>query len=82
VRLVDHWPQEERQIASIAEFTVLPAFRRRGIGTAAVRAVLDDQRARGTYEVEASILPGNEPAHAFWASLGFGVRSIITARRP
>ncbi len=82
VRLVDDWPQEERQIASIAEFYVLPEHRRRGVGTAAIHAVLADHRERGTYEVEASILPGNEAARAFWAALGFEVRSIITARRP
>lgn len=82
VRLFDDWPREERQIASIAEFYVFPAFRRRGVGTSAARAILEDHRARGTYEVEASILPGNEAARAFWAALGFEVRSIITARRP
>lgn len=82
VRTMPDWPREERRIAEIAEFYVLPAFRRRGVGTAAIRAVIERHRERGVYEVEASILPGNEPAHAFWAKLGFEVRTIVTARRP
>jgi ribosomal protein S18 acetylase RimI-like enzyme len=81
VRTSPDWPREERRIAEIAEFYVLPAFRRRGVGTAAVRAVIERHHARGAYEVEASILPGNEPAQAFWSRLGFAVRAIVTARR-
>jgi ribosomal protein S18 acetylase RimI-like enzyme len=82
VRTFPDWPDETRDVASIAEFTVFPTFRRRGIGAAAVEALLARHRQRGTYEVEASILPGNDPARAFWARLGFDVRSIVTARRP
>ncbi|MCK9487499.1 MAG: GNAT family N-acetyltransferase [Dehalococcoidia bacterium] len=82
VRVLPDWPDESREVASIAEFYVAPPFRRRGVGREAIVALLADHRARGTFEVEAGILALNEPARAFWASLGFEVRNIVTARRP
>lgn len=81
-RTLPDWPDESREVCSIAEFYVVPSVRRRGVGRAAVVALLVEHRRRGTFEVEAGILPDNAPARAFWASLGFEVRSIVTARRP
>lgn len=81
VRVFPDFPDESRDVASIAEFTVLPSLRGKGIGSAAVQAILDDHRARGTYIVDASVLRGN-PALAFWERLGFIVRSVNTSRRP
>jgi GNAT superfamily N-acetyltransferase len=82
VRVFPDFPDDSRDVASIAEFTVLPAYRRRGVGRAAIEALLVAHRERGAFEVEAGILDGNAPAKAFWAALGFDVRSIVTARRP
>jgi len=82
VRTLPDWPHEERDIAEIAEFYVAPEFRGRGVGRAAVHALLAEHRRRGTHLVEASVLHDNEPARAFWASLGFGTRSIVTGRAP
>ncbi len=81
VRVYPDFPDDTRDVADIAEFTVLPAFRGRGIGSAAVEALLADHRARGTYSVDASVLRDN-PALAFWERLGFVVRSVNTSRRP
>lgn len=81
VRVYPDFPDDTRDVADIAEFTVLPAYRGRGIGSAAVRAILADHRARGTYSVDASVLRDN-PALAFWQRLGFIVRSVNTSRRP
>lgn len=81
VRVYPDFPDESRNVADIAEFTVLPAFRGRGIGSAAVETLLADHRARGTYLVDASVLRDN-PALAFWQRLGFIVRSVNTSRRP
>lgn len=81
VRVYPDFPDDSRDVADIAEFTVLPAFRGRGIGSAAVEAILADHRARGTYSVDASVLRDN-PALAFWEQLGFVVRSVNTSRRP
>jgi hypothetical protein len=47
-----------------------------------VEALLAEHRRRGTALVEAGILSGNQPARAFWAALGFELRSLQTARRP
>ena len=81
VRVYPDFPDESRDVADIAEFTVLPAYRGRGIGTAAVEALLADHRERGTHTVDASVLRDN-PALAFWERLGFVVRSVNTSRRP
>ena len=82
VRTLPDWPDERRMVATIAEFYVTPPFRRRGVGRAAVEALLADHRRRGTYEVEAGILRDNHPARAFWERMGFELRSYQTARRP
>ena len=82
VRTLPDFPDATRTVATIAEFYVLPGARRRGVGTAAVEALLAEHRRRGTDEVEAGILAGNAPALAFWARLGFVTRSVHTSRRP
>ncbi|MCB9491529.1 MAG: GNAT family N-acetyltransferase [Dehalococcoidia bacterium] len=81
VRVYPDFPDESRDVADIAEFTVFPAYRGRGIGTAAVEALLGDHRERGTHSIDASVLRDN-PALAFWQRLGFVVRSVNTSRRP
>lgn len=82
VRNLPDFPDDQRMVATISEFYVAPAFRRQGVGAAAVNAILDDHRQRGTYEVEAGILRDNFLARAFWARMGFELRFYQTARRP
>jgi ribosomal protein S18 acetylase RimI-like enzyme len=82
VREFDDWPDTARTVLDIAECYVAPQFRRQGVGKAAIEALLDRERRRGTALIEASVLYRNEPAIAFWKSLGFTVRSIRTAREP
>ncbi len=81
VRVYPDFPDDSRDVADIAEFTVFSAFRGRHVGSAAVQALLADHRARGTHSVDASVLRDN-PALAFWETLGFVVRSVNTSRRP
>jgi ribosomal protein S18 acetylase RimI-like enzyme len=76
------WPDESRDVATISEFYVAPEYRRRRAGSAAVETLLADHRARGTYEVEASILRANAGALRFWERQGFHVRFYQTARKP
>ena len=82
VRSDPRWVNPDETVASISEFYVLPGFRRRGVGTAAVEALLAEHRARGTAEMQADILRDNEPARAFWARMGFELQMYLTARRP
>ncbi len=82
LRHLPDWLAPERMITTIAEFCVFAPHRRGGVGRAAVLAILEQERARGTYEVEAGILRDNAAAHAFWRALGFEVRQVLTARRP
>lgn len=78
----EDWPATEDTVVDIAECFIAPEHRRRGIGRAAVEAMLARERERGAVLVEASILPANADALAFWASLGFTTRAVRTARRP
>jgi ribosomal protein S18 acetylase RimI-like enzyme len=82
VRTNPDWPDASRDVAEIAEFYVVPECRRAGVGRAAVEALMAEHRRRGTHLVEAGILVRNEPARAFWASVGFEVVSLWTARKP
>ncbi|MDA0365923.1 MAG: GNAT family N-acetyltransferase [Chloroflexi bacterium] len=82
VRSDPRWLKPEETVASISEFYVLPAFRRRGVGSAAVEVLLAEHRARGTAEMQADILRDNDPARAFWARLGFETQMLLTARKP
>lgn len=82
VRTDERWLDPTQEVAQISEFYVLPAFRRRGVGSAAVEALLEEHRGRGTVEVQADILRDNAPARAFWARLGFETMMYLTARRP
>ena len=61
--------------------SVLPEFRRNGIGTALARAAIADLRSRGMEQVEARE-QDRESSNAFLASLGFKpVRSFSNMRR-
>ncbi|MXZ63192.1 MAG: GNAT family N-acetyltransferase [Chloroflexi bacterium] len=81
-RVVPDWPEEHRNVGEVIECYVAPAFRRRGVGRAAVEAWLARQRADGVDLVEASVLSLNTPALAFWERMGFEVRAVQTLRRP
>ena len=81
-RVTLDWPEDDREIAIIGECYVLPAYRRRGVGRAAVEQWLAEQRRRGVQLVEASVLAPNAPARAFWERLGFELRSVQTVRKP
>jgi ribosomal protein S18 acetylase RimI-like enzyme len=82
IRCFEDWPDPKRIIIDIAECYVIPAYRRRGVGRAAIAALLERERARGTALIEASVLRANADALAFWESLGFAQHSIRTARQP
>lgn len=81
-RTLPDWPDDSTDVAEITEFYVIPSHRRSGTGRAAVKAILADHRARGTRLVEAAILERNGAGRAFWAALGFEVRSVVTGRAP
>ena len=52
-------------------YTVFPEYRRQGLATEAVRAVIADTRGRGIARVIASVAPDNEPSLALVRRLGF-----------
>lgn len=82
LRAFDDWPDTTKTVLDIAECYVEPQCRRHGVGRAAIEALLERERERGTALVEASVLTRNAAALAFWQSLGFAARSTRTAREP
>ena len=65
-----HAPPDEDGRAEIG-YRVEPAFRRRGIATECVAALLDWAEAQGCHRFRASVSPGNEPSLAIIRSFGF-----------
>lgn len=59
----DHW--------GIAEFTVVPGERRRGVGRAAVDALAVRARSEGCAYLEATVQLDKREALAFWLAVGF-----------
>lgn len=55
----------------VHDFFVEPAFRRKGVGTALAKRLLEEARVRKVEEVDLEILPANARARAFWESIGF-----------
>ena len=69
---------------SIAEFSVVPARRRGGVGHHAVEALAQRARGAGAHYLEAKIHPGNGTAFLFWTACGFELVSsdgVLITRR-
>ena len=81
-RIVPDWPEDERDVGEVIECYVMPAFRRRGVGSAAIEDWLRRVRDEGVHLAEASILWLNTPARSFWERMGFETRAVQTVRRP
>jgi len=62
---------EPTVVAEIDALAVGRAFRRQGIGTRLVEAALGWASVAGATRTELGVFEFNEPAQAFWASLGF-----------
>jgi predicted acetyltransferase len=64
---------------AIAEFSVVPELRRRGVGRAAVIAVVGLARAEGAADIEATVHADHPDALAFWLAVGFREAARIDA---
>ena len=56
---------------SIAEFSVIPARRRVGVGAVAVDELAARARSEGATYLEAKVHPDNDGALPFWLAVGF-----------
>jgi RimJ/RimL family protein N-acetyltransferase len=65
-----HGPPDEGGRVEIG-YRVEPGFRRHGIATEAVRALLAWAEAQGIHRFRASVAPANDPSLAIIANLGF-----------
>lgn len=81
VQVYEDDPVPGERSAEILECYVVLGARRRGVGRAAIEAVIADEQARGSSVMEAGILRPNEAALAFWDAMGFVTRSVQVARR-
>ncbi|MEU4410457.1 GNAT family N-acetyltransferase [Streptosporangium sp. NPDC023963] len=57
--------------AHLYRLAVDPALRRRGVGTALIRAAEARFAAFGAFRVDAMVLHDNEPAHHAWGAAGY-----------
>ena len=64
--------QERTEETFLAAIEILPAYQRRGIGTAVMRALLEDADRQGK-PVALQVLKVNIPARSLYQRLGFGV---------
>ena len=60
----------------IHNLAVHPAYRRRGIGTALLRAVIDEARRHGVTRVTLEVRKSNEAAQKLYLSLGFVAQGV------
>ena len=68
----------------IAEFSIRPDHRRRGMGRAAVEAVAERARRAGAAHLQAKVHPDNPEALPFWLAVGFRVQAapgVVVTRR-
>ncbi|MEU8385985.1 GNAT family N-acetyltransferase [Streptosporangium sp. NPDC048865] len=57
--------------AHLYRLAVDPALRRRGVGTALIRAAEERFAAFGAFRVDAMVLRDNAPAHHAWGAAGY-----------
>jgi len=60
----------------ISSFVVRPSHRGRGVGTAIAAEVASFAAARGVRHLDLRVFAANDPAVAFWGSLGFRPRIV------
>ena len=68
----------------IAEFSIRPDHRRRGMGRAAVEAVAERARRAGAAHLQAKVHPDNHEVLPFWLAVGFrvqGAPGVVVTRR-
>jgi GNAT superfamily N-acetyltransferase len=67
----------------ITRLGVLPDGRRKGVGGAILRALLDEATARNVETMWLEVIDGNHPAHQLFLRFGFReLRPLLVARRP
>lgn len=69
--LINHMRQRNAPEWHIANVTVLPAYRRRGIARKLVEASLQEIRVRGGKTAYLEVVAGNLPAYKLYEELGF-----------
>lgn len=67
--------------AFVYDVTVLPAHRRRGLASAALREAFAQARALGAVRIGLNVFAANAPARALYARLGFREASLYLNRR-
>ena len=72
------FPDRRKWVGSIAEFTILPAHRRKGHGRALVRRAIEELKAAGCAKVEAAVLWERSVSLAFWEAAGFRPVYVLT----
>lgn len=70
---------ENAHVLAVQGLEVDPAVRRRGVGSALLRAVEERARGRGARKIQLRVFATNAPAQALYASHGYVVEGVLRA---
>ena len=70
------------RVMDVNDFYVIPSHRRKGVGTALAKKLLESAQGVRTDEINLEIIAGNRVTESFWKSLGFELvdRSLYRCR--
>ncbi|WP_342360133.1 GNAT family N-acetyltransferase [Terrarubrum flagellatum] len=71
----------ERRCFYIHQISVDPEFRRRGVGAALMRCVVDEATSLGIPDIELDTWAANQEAHRFFEAQGFATLKLVYKRR-
>jgi GNAT superfamily N-acetyltransferase len=74
VALAVYTPSAELgRVITVNDFFVRPAYRRKGVGTAMAKRLIEECRSLKVDEIGLEVLSANETAASFWKSAGFSL---------
>jgi GNAT superfamily N-acetyltransferase len=59
------------RVITVNDFFVTPAYRRKGVGRALARRLIEECRSLKVDEIGLEVLSANQTAASFWKSVGF-----------
>lgn len=78
VALAVYLPSAELgRVMNLHDFFVRPGYRRKGVGRALVKHLVEECRLTHVDEINLEVISSNEAAVAFWRSIGFELVSRI-----
>lgn len=74
------WYREDERGLWLNQVTIAPDRRREGLGREAMALLEDEARRLGATRIELNVFGGNEPARAFYRSLGYREDAVVMSK--